>query len=242
MRWAFWRSPAADPGPEPVRALPDGVGLPTRPGPPAASVPADDADDDRPAPDGAVPRNSRATPTADGPDPTYEPPLSAPGPGLDLDRSAVRAAGPDVARLVAAARAGAPVQAGGSDARALAAAATGALAARLPALSGVDGAVAFDEPEDELLHAYADLLVTRAAVRRTASPVERDDLLAVAHLAAAAAAVDAAAETALLLLAGVPADVQLGAAALLLAQTAEDGGGTPERVAVEVRELFAGQG
>ena len=158
----------------------------------------------------------------------------------DVDRAALTAAGADVARVVSALLAGTSTEP--SDDRTLAVAATGALAARLPALSGVDGAVAFDEPEDELLHAYADLLVSRAEVRRTATPVDREDLLAVAHLAAAAAAVDAAAAPGLLLLAGVPADAQLAASALLLAQTADDGGAAPDRLAGEVRGLFGASG
>jgi hypothetical protein len=99
-----------------------------------------------------------------------------------------------------------------------------------------------DEPEDELLHAYADLLAARAQDRRVAVAVDREDLLAVAHVAAAAASVDAAGEPALLLLAGVPAGHQLRAAALLLAQTADDGGAEPDRLGAEVRALFDASG
>ena len=106
-------------------------------------------------------------------------------------------------------------------------------------MSGADGAAAFDEPEDELLHAYAELLAGRAA-RRTGA--DRADLLAVAHLAAAAAAVDAAGDPSLLLLAGVPAEAQLRAAAHLLAQTADDGAAPPDQLAREVRALFGPPG
>jgi hypothetical protein len=226
VRWAFWRRRT----PAPQRALPDDVGLPTASRPSARAV--DSEQEDRLA-GRPVPRSSGAVPSS-GPEPTYDPPPAAPAPGLD--RAALAGAGPDVAQLVRDAHAGTGGPAD-ADPRVLAAAATGALAARLPALSGVDGAVQFDEPEDELLHAYADLLVGRAQRRPAA---DADDLLAVAHLAAAAAAVGAAADPALLLLAGVPPQDQARTAALLLAQTADDGGDPPERLADEVRALFQG--
>ena len=233
MRWAFWRTRSS----EPPRALPDDVGLPTSPRPPAA--PRDPDDSHPPIAPPLAPRTSGATPAehpTDHPMATDAAPLTTPAPALD--RAQVAAAGADVARIVNALLGGTSAESGTTDQRSLAVAATGALAARLPALSGVDGAV-LDEPEDELLHAYADLLVSRAQRRTSAA---REDLLAVAHVAAAAAAVDAAADPALLLLAGVPADAQLRAAAALLAQTADDGGGAPDRLVGEVRELFATQG
>lgn len=231
MGWAFWRkrSPALR------RALPDDVGLPTRsPAPASRSVSDDDAYDDPAATSSSHPaaRASGATP-ADHPSPVYELPLTAPAP--EVDRTALAAAGADLARVVSARLDGSPPGTHTTDDRTLAVAATGALAARLPALSGVDTAV--DEPADELLHAYAELLVNRAQSRTNG---DREDLLAVAHLAAASAAVDAAADPALLLLAGVPAEVQLRAATLLLAQTADDGAGAPDRLAAEVRDLFQG--
>ncbi len=237
MRWAFWRGRSGT-HPEPPRALPDDVGLPTTPRPPAAPRTRDPDEDvtDRPA----TRTPGAALSGRPAPDPSYEPPVTAPA-AVDVDRTALAAAGLDVADAVRAARTGTPVDPQRADARTLALAATGALAARLPALSGVDGAVTFDEPEDELLHAYADVLAARAQARAPAH-VEREDLLAVAHLAAAAAAVDGAADPALLLLAGVPADTQLRAAVLLLAQTAADGGGAPARLAAEVRELFGPPG
>lgn len=236
VRWAFWRSRS----PEPQRALPDDVGLPTRARPPAA--PADrDEHDDRRTPTDPAPRTSGAVPTGSHPaSPRPELPLTAPTP--DVDRTALAGAGEEVARVVSALLTGRGADRAVTDDRTLAVAATGALAARLPALSGVEDAVAFGEPADELLHAYADLLVTRAGSGRAATAVDREDLLAVAHVAAAAATVDAAGDPALLLLAGVPAEVQLRAAALLLAQTADDGGGAPDALPGEVRHLFAASG
>jgi hypothetical protein len=237
VRWAFWRERATTP-PDQHRPLPDDVGLPTSSRPPAA--PQDrDPDDGHPTSAPWTPgARPAASPTA-APTPEYRPPPTAPA---DVDRTALADAGPQLARVVSALLAGTPVEPSLGDPRTLAVAATGALAARLPALSGVDGAEVFDEPEDELLHAYADVLVGRTVDRRTPNRVDRDDLLAVAHLAAAAAAVGAAGEPALLLLAGAPADEQLRAAALLLAQTADDGGGAPDRLAGEVGGLFGASG
>jgi hypothetical protein len=124
--------------------------------------------------------------------------------------------------------------------RAAAAAAAGVLAARLPALSGVAGPVTFDEVEGDLLHAYADLLTERAEPRRArvAPAVSREQLMVVAHLSAAAAVGDAASEPTLLVLAGIPAEEQLLAGAVLLAQTCVDGSGQPEDLRREVTDLF----
>lgn len=232
MRWTFWRRSSA--APEQHRPLPDGVGLPAAPHPPAARG---DRDDEPSGPPGQRPPTSRATPSAD-PSPSDDVPLTA---EADVDRTSLAGAGPHLASLVDAVLAGTSVDPPPADARVLAVAATGALAARLPALSGVDGPVAVDEPADELLHAYADLLVGRAERRRTGPPVEREDLLAVAHLAAAAG-VDAGGDPVLLLLAGVPAQLQVRAAVLLLAQTADDGGGAAGQIAGEVRRLFRASG
>ena len=213
-------------------AAPAGRRRPPDPTPPAGATAHDDRDDD--AATVHLPPGRPAPPPPTAPPPTHQAPLAAPAP--DLDPTTLAATGPALVRAVTAARTGATAeQEHDGDLRTLAVAATGALAARLPALSGTD--VALDEPEDELLHAYADLLVSRAEPR---GRVDREDLLAVAHLAAAAAAVGAADEPALLLLAGVPAPDQLAAAALLLAQTADDGGGPPEQLVAEVRELFQG--
>jgi hypothetical protein len=217
----------------PPQALPDDVGLPTAPRPPAAPVP--DVGEPADEPPRPASRTSGATPTTDAPTPAPDVPPTAPAP--DVDRAALAAAGADLARTVTALLAGAPAETTATDPRTLAVAATGGLAARLPALSGVDPDASDSEADDELLHAYADLLVTRAQDRAGA---DREDLLAVAHVAAAAAAVGAADEPALLLLAGVPPEDQLRAAAVLLAQTADDGGGAPDRLGAEVRELFQG--
>ena len=233
MRWAFWRGRATTP-PDQHRPLPDDVGLPTPPRPQAAGRDRDPDDVSHP-PSGTT-SGARPNPA---PAPDYRPPPTAPA---DLERRAVAGTGPELSGIVRALLAATPAAPQHTDARLLAVAATGALAARLPALSGVDGSADVDEPEDGLLHAYADVLVGRATQRRTTTPVDRDDLLAVAHVAAAAAAVGADAEPALLLLAGAPADDQLRAAALLLAQTADDGGGPPDRLADEVRALFGGSG
>ncbi len=250
MRWAFWRGRSGAP-PEPKRPLPDDVGLPTSRHTPAARRDRDD--DTGSAPAQAVRRTSGASPTAD-PQPRYDAPLAA---AVAVDRTALASAGAELASLVSALLDGTPTEApttvaasdraassraASADARTLAVAATGALAARLPVLSGVAGAAVFGEPEDELLHAYADVLVARTGGRRSGSGVDRDDLLAVAHLAAAAAAVGGAAEPALLLLAGAPAETQLQAAGLLLAQTADDGAGPPAGLPGEVRQLFHASG
>lgn len=235
MRWAFWRTRSSEPEPP----LPGEVGLPTPPRPPAAAGARDaDGDDADRSQRGQVAGRSAGAVPGESPEPRYDAPLTAPDVG-ELDRAALAAAGTDVAAVVRAAGASSPD--GPAASRALAVAATGALAARLPSLSGVDGAAPPGEPEDELLHAYADLLVSRAEARAPAD-LDRDDLLAVAHVAAAAAAVGAANEPSLLLLNGLPADEQLRAAALLLAQTADDGGGPADALPAEVRTLFGAAG
>lgn len=125
-------------------------------------------------------------------------------------------------------------------ARTAAVAAAGALAARLPALSGVDGAVDDDEDEGDLLHAYADLLAERAEPRRAnvAPSVLREQLPVVANLAAAAALGDAAGDPDRLVLDGIPAGQQLLAGCVLLAQTCADGGGPVTALPDEIAELF----
>ncbi len=237
MRWTFWPSRSTGP----PRALPTDTGLVTPSRPPGRTTVADpdDADGQRARPSE---RTSGASPTPDAAV-DRQAPLTAPS--TAVDRRAVAAAGADLSRIVDAVLAATRERggaAGGADgAAAVAVAATGVLAGRLPPLAGVDGAMVFDQPQDELLHAYAELLATRAATR-TSTRDDRDDLLAVAHVAAAAVASDAADDPALLLLAGVPADRQLTAAAVLLAQTADDGAGGPEQLAAEVRSLWGGPG
>lgn len=251
MQWAFWRRERSEPV-QPLEAapLPDDTGLP--PGGTGRVVRAapDDADrgeDDR-APGAAASPSSGARPDPAGAPPTlpHAPPPVLPAPAVDEPEIARHAE--LVAQLVRAVLA---VDAAAVDAalaplddptraRAAAAAAAGALAARLPPLSGLEGAVTFDEDEGDLLHAYADLLTARAEQRRTsvAPVVTREQLMVVAHLAAAAAVGDAASEPSLLVLAGIPAREQLLAGCVLLAQTSVDGGGGADDVAREVAALF----
>ena len=229
MQWAFWRRPAGS-----RRALPDDVGLPTGSRPLAA---AQDETDDHRRTEPHPTRRSAPRPADLAAAPQYR--VDLPEPAPDVDRTALAAAGPAVAARVGALVARTPAPSAVTDERTLAVAATGALAGRLPALSGADDPAAFDEPADELLHAYAELLAGRASAR---SGTDREDLLAVAHLAAAAVAIGAAADPALLLLAGTPAGRQLTAATVLLAQTAADGGGPPDRLPAEVRALFLTSG
>ena len=243
MRWAFWRR-AAD---RPARPLPSGTGLPPSDRPPASGR-QDDADDEP----GSVRRagaGSGATPDAG----RHGPPRRLPPPPVDghppaVDEAQLAGSGPVVTALVRAVLADEPddvraAVAGLADlahTRAAAAAAAGVLAGRLPALSGVAGPVAFDEVEGDLLHAYADLLAERAEQRRArvAPAVSREQLMVVAHLSAAAAVGDAAGEPTLLVLAGMPAQEQLLAGGVLLAQTCVDGGGEPEDLPREVTDLF----
>jgi hypothetical protein len=107
--------------------------------------------------------------------------------GAELER-----AGAEVVRLVRAVRGGASQPAAAGDPAPAARAATAALAGRLPGLSGADD-LGDGTPETtrDLLHAYADLLASRAGARRpgSAPDVGQDSLVQVAHLAAGAAAV-----------------------------------------------------
>ena len=146
---------------------------------------------------------------------------------LDLDIRGFEAALTDAADLAAVA----------------AACAKRVLAARLPALSGVTGDVAFDEPQDDLLHAYADLLAERAEpLRRRVAPDLREVIGRVAHLAATAADEGDAHESAdravqQLLPPDVEARQQLIAACVLLAQTVRDGGGDLDALETELADL-----
>ena len=255
MRWAFWRrrrksqqstwagDPAAGPGPDvglkgarfdepriaPARPHPD---EPDSDGPPRRTNPFSGA-----APDAAL----HGAPSQGT--------TSAPGEPAVLDEAVLAASGALVADVVRALlsddRDAARVARGPAQdparLRAAAAAAVGVLATRLPALSGVEGPVVFDEDKGDLLHAYADVLAGRAEHRRTrvAPEVSRDQLVAVGHLAAAAALGDADDAPALLVLGGVSAEVQLLAGCVLLAQTCADGGGTADGLAGEVTALFA---
>jgi hypothetical protein len=240
VRWAFWRT---SPRETPQRPLADDVGLPTRPRPPAAPRGDGRDDDSSRAGTGVTGPVGGPRPSAEASAADTDQPLTASAPDVDttdLDTTDLAAAGPALAALVQTSAAHQPAPPSTSDDRTLAVVATAALAARLPALSGADGAIV-DEPEDQLLHTYAELLATRAAA---GAPLrdERDDLLAVAHVAAAAAVIGAADELGLLLLAGVPADRQLRAAVLLLAQTTADGGAPPSSLTAEVRALFGAPG
>ena len=190
---------------------------------------------------GATPENAARLPP-----PRHEPEPA--GPPATVDEHLLLSSGPDVAALVQAVlddepddvRAALAPLADAPSARAAAVAAAGALAARLPALSGLAGAVTFDEAEGDLLHAYADLLTGRAEARRMsiAPGVTREQLVVVAHLAAAAAVGDAASEPTLLVLAGIPPQEQLLAGCVLLAQTCADGSSGAAHVAPEIAELF----
>ena len=255
MRWAFWRrrrkSQQSTSAGDPAVRGPEGVGLdgvrsdepriasarpqpdePDTDGPPRRTDPFSGA-----APDAAL----HGAPSRGA--------ISAPGEPAVLDEALLAASGALVADVVrallsddrdAARVARGPTQ-DAARVRAAAAAAVGVLAARLPALSGVEGPVVFDEDEGDLLHAYADVLAGRAEHRRAgrAPEVSRDQLVAVGHLAAAAALGDAANEPALLVLGGASAEVQLLAGCVLLVQTCADGGGTADGLAGEVTDLFA---
>ncbi len=125
-------------------------------------------------------------------------------------------------------------------------AATGLLARRMHPLSGAASRLP-DETEDDLLAAYAGLLVTRAEVRRARSAprVTRDVLLATSRQAAAAAPravrgwrAGPVESLAALRASGLTAEEQLRAACVLLAQTCADGGGDAGRLAVDLRSTF----
>lgn len=250
MRWAFWRAREQEPGSQRptavARPLPDGVGLPTR-APTARPAGRRDEDDTEGTPTAPASPFSGASPDAGRTPPERPVPPAPAGPPPVLDETQLARSGPVVAQLVRAVLADQPeaVRAAltslgdPTGTREAAVAASGALAARLPALSGLDGAVTFDEHDGDLLHAYADLLAERAERRRAAvtPAVTREQLMVVAHLAAAAAVGDAASEPSLLVLAGMPAEEQLQAACVLLAQTATDGG-RAVGLAGEIAELF----
>lgn len=249
MRWAFWRGWAAarpsdeDSAPDSVTPSTSPIPTPTGPlRPPTGDE--DEREDDSPArpafsgadPDAALharPRHPRPVGPHDEPGALDRARLGRSGAAV---ADAVRAVLADEAAALSAA-----LQAARDPAatRAAAAAAAGVLAARLPALSGVDGS-AVDEADQDLLHAYADLLAERAEVRRArlAPDVPREQLLVVAHLAAVAAADDAASEPGVLVLGGMAAQEQLVAGCLLLAQTCADGGGSADHLPQEVADLF----
>ena len=182
----------------------------------------------------------------------------------DVDPGALVSSGGRVADLVAAVQrsdAAAMLSAMQDDASARQAAAavsaTAALAARLPALSGVTGPAAFaDDDEDpaELLQAYASVLAARSEAQRLqlAPVVTREQLVDVARTAAAGAhrlledageapssSGTAAGDLAHWRSRDLPASTQLVAACLLLAQTARDGGGSTADIEREIEDLFA---
>lgn len=247
MRWAFWRGRehSGQRAPQDDRPLPEDMGLPKadrgrpRPGGP-------DEDEDARHAAAAAPFSGASPATV--PRPREGGASPAPEPSAALDEAHLVGSGPVVVRLVravlddsaGAVHAAVPSSEDPARAPTATAAAVAALSARLPALSGVDGAVTFDEDEADLLHAYADLLAERAEQRRAAltPDVSREHLTVVAHLAAAAALGDPAADPSLLVLDGIPPSEQLLAACVLLAQTSADGGGDAEGLAGEIAELF----
>ena len=252
MRWAFWRRRRAAPdggSPEPL-PLPDDVGLPTRPSPPPAPRRGRD-ENAEPAPGARPSPFSGATPDpggwvssglpADGP---REP--AAPS-ALDGDAEArCRAAVVDaVGAVLAGDRSALDAALAPADAapatRAFATCAAGqALAARLPELSGVSGAAMFDEDEDDLRRAYAELLAQRSESTRArvAPDVPRELLLHVAQVCArgGSTADDPApsADWPVSALSGTAAQ-QLRAVCVLLAQTTRDGGAGPGALPAELR-------
>lgn len=180
------------------RALPEDIGLPVAPSQAAGAAFRDEADEpyalSTPSP------FSGASPDAARTDVRREPTAAVVDPaGLDPGSSQQAAAA--VAAAVRAVLAGdvtavdrelLPLGDRTTETRGASSLAAHALAARLPSLSGVSGDVVFDEPADELLHAYADLLSERAeSLRRTIAPGLRDEISAVAHLAADVAAQEA---------------------------------------------------
>jgi hypothetical protein len=260
--WAFWRSWArSEPAQE--RPLPEDVGLPAAPSSPAAAGQPDQ---------GSEPSDRSVTSPFSGASPDAasahvrgdtSPTVATDGP-MVLDPATAARDAAVVAAAVRGVLAGDVATVDGALSalqdeparRAAAALATQALAARLPALSGVTGEVVFDEPADELLHAYADLLSERAEpLRRRVASALRDAISAVAHLAAAAAAAQDAGQDRSdapmpvqppggftgvqtgLVLAGVAPRHQLLAACVLLAQTCRDGGGDADALAAELTAL-----
>lgn len=253
MRWAFWRS-RPRPGPSREHALPEDVGLPAGASP-APTLPSDERDE--PSQLAPQPGFSGASPDAAQAPARRTPDTAVADPG-HLDPQALSEAGAQVVAAVrgvlagdvaAVERALAPLDDMPALARGASTLAAHALARRLPALSGVSGEVVFDEPAEELLHAYAELLSERAEpVRRRVAPSVREEVSAVAHLAAGAAVeeVDRLAgpvrperepASPRLVLPGLPARQQLLVTCVLLAQTCRDGGGDVDALAAELRDL-----
>lgn len=254
MRWAFWRSGRRS-VPAEQRPLPEDVGLPAASSPRAGAAIRDEADQpyarspgspfSGASPDAAQ-DHVRREPTAALPDPTRLDPATA------QDAAAVVAAavrGLLAGDAPATDRALSPLEDRPTAARGASSLAAYALASRLPSLSGVSGEVVFDEPADELLHAYAGLLSERAEpLRRTIAPRLRDEVAAVAHLAADIAAQESeddpdapsSAGPPPLVLPDVAPRQQLLAACVLLAQTCRDGGSDVAALTAELSALARG--
>ena len=266
MRWAFWRSSGQMKRAE-ERPLPEDVGLPAGPSGPAATADRDQIRD--PSEGSAATPFSGASPdaaeahvgaehswAAETGGPALLDPATAAGDAAAAAGAVRGVLSGDAAAIHAALS---PLQDQPSRLSAAGALAVQALTARLPALSGVTGEVVFDEPADELLHAYADLLAERAEpLRRRAAPALRDEVSATAHLAAGAAAQAVAVEgpgpsspdepaaghgavptsgLPRLVLPDLAPHQQLLAACVLLAQTCRDGGGDADDLAVELAAL-----
>lgn len=110
------------------------------------------------------------------------------------------------------------------------------LSVRLPARSGVTGAVHDDPDAMRLLLSYADLLAERAEPlrARTAPQISREQVRLAAHFACGAPDSDPALTPLTL---SAAAD-QLLAAGVLLAQTCLDGGAGAQDIAREIDEGF----
>ena len=277
MWWAFWRRSRRDPldGPAPEESPqtaghggPEVVPL----GGPGHGVPGVDpeASDDarghaRSSPfSGATPDAAAAWLATGGGtalpaevplDPDAEHPDATPLAPLDAaEREGTRRAVVDVVRAALVEDAGsfqtALTLAEGSAASQVFATSTAAaaLAARLPALSGVADPVHLDVQDDALLHAYAALLAERAEpVRvRVAPDVPREAVLRLAHLCAGGTPRQQAVRSGKAppaddgrwpgaALGGSVSD-HLRAACVLLAQTCRDGAPGPEALADELQE------
>ena len=112
------------------------------------------------------------------------------------------------------------------------------LSVRLPALSGVTGAVHDDPDAMRRLLSYADLLAERAEPlrARTAPQISKDQVRLAAHFACGAPDADPALAPQR---SSAAADQLLGAC-VLLAQTCLDGGGSAQDIAGEIDEVFPG--